>query len=516
MTKFPDDVEQLKAMFLKLQDDNQSKDKAIATLEKTVKTQAEEVIELENKMQLLIEQLNLSKSKRFSAQSEKESKGTFNEAEQLNSLPKSDPKHHKKGRKPLPKGLKREVHQHTLNAPYCECCNEPLHECGTEVSEELKIRPQKVSVVRHERTKYACRQCEKTQTSSKIITAPKPANMIPQSIGSPEAFAAVVTAKYVDALPLYRQVEILKRSDITLSRGTLANWCVQLGNKVNVIVEAMKTHLLDETLICADETTVQVLREPDRAAQRKSYMWVYRSGEFVKQPVVIYDYQPSRAGKCVKDFLGGYSGYLLTDGYQGYNGLHNVTQAGCLAHVRRKFTDAQKAQPKKKSGRIEKAMSFIAKLYGIEQEAKGLSAAERQQLRQQKSKPLLDKFHEWLLESQEKVLPKSLLGGAINYTVNQWPKLLTYLEDGDISIDNNVTERDIRPFTTGRKNWMFSTSVEGAMASANLYSLVMTCRANDINPYYYFAHLFKVLPMRSPQDDLTDLMPWNLVIDEAE
>ncbi len=175
MTKLPDDVEQLKAMFLKLQDENQSKDKAIATLEKTVKTQAEEVIELENKMQLLIEQLNLSKSKRFSAQSEKESKGTFNEAEQLNSLPKSDPKHHKKGRKPLPKGLKREVHQHTLNAPYCECCNEPLHECGTEVSEELKIRPQKVSVVRHERTKYACRQCEKTQTSSKIITAPKPA-----------------------------------------------------------------------------------------------------------------------------------------------------------------------------------------------------------------------------------------------------------------------------------------------------------------------------------------------------
>lgn len=340
--------------------------------------------------------------------------------------------------------------------------------------------------------------------------------MIPKSIGSPEAFAAVVTAKYVDALPLYRQVEILKRSDIDLSRGTLANWCVQLGNKVNVIVEAMKMHLLNEKLICADETTVQVLHEQDRNAQSKSYMWVYRSGEFVEQPVVIYDYQPSRAGQCVKDFLGDYSGYLLTDGYQAYNGLENVIQAGCLAHVRRKFTDAQKAQPKKKSGRVEKAINFIAKLYGIEQEAKGLSAVERQQLRQQKSKPILDKFHEWLLETQDKILPKSQLGSAVNYAINQWPKLLTYLDDGDISIDNNVTERDIRPFTTGRKNWMFSTSVEGATASANLYSLVMTCRANNINPYYYFVHLFKVLPTRTPQDDLTDLMPWNFPIDEAE
>ena len=301
MTHLPDDVEQLKAMLLKLQEENQSKDEVIATLEQTVQTQAEEVVELEIKMQQLIEQLNLSKSKRFSAKSEKEPKGTFNEAEQQNALLKPAPKHHQKGRKPLPAELEREVHQHTLNTPYCECCQQPLHECGTEVSEELKIIPQKVTVIRHERTKYACRQCDKIQTSSKIITAPKPPNMIPKSVGSPETFAAIVTAKYVDALPLYRQVEILKRSDIELSRGTLANWCVQLGNKVNIIVEAMKAHLLNEKLICADETTVQVLREQDRTAQSKSYMWVYRSGEFVKQPVVIYDYQPSRAGQCVKD-----------------------------------------------------------------------------------------------------------------------------------------------------------------------------------------------------------------------
>ncbi|MDE1268568.1 IS66 family transposase, partial [Vibrio aestuarianus] len=391
-----------------------------------------------------------------------------------------------------------------------------LHKCGVETSEELKIIPQKISVIRHERTKYACRQCEHTEISSKIVTAPKPASMIPKSIGSPETFAAIVTAKYVDALPLYRQVDILKRGDIDISRGTLANWCVQLGSKVEVIIDQMKARLLSESLICADETTVQVLSEPEKTAQSQSYMWVYRSGEFHTTPVVIYDYQPSRSANCVKTFLGDYSGYLLSDGYPAYDTLKTVTQAGCMAHVRRKFTDAQKAQPTKKVGRVEKALNYIGKLYGIEREVRGLSPEIRQQIRQQKSSPVLDEFHKWLVGIQETQLPKGKLGVAINYTINQWPKLLTYLADGNISIDNNVTERDVRPFTTGRKNWMFSTSVGGAKASANLYSLVMTCRANDINPYFYFLHLFRELPKRSSSDDLTDLMPWNVEIREAE
>ena len=490
----------------------------VITLQKTVDTQAEEVVELKTHVQLLVEQLNLSKSKRFASQSEKIAKGTFNEAEQQDALPKSKTASGsaKTGRKPLPDTLEREVQQHTLNAPYCACCDTPLHECGTEVSETLKILPQKVSVIRHERTKYACRLCEKTQIKSRVITAPKPASMIPKSLGSPEAFAAIVTAKYVDALPLYRQVDILNRSGIALSRGTLANWCVQLGAKVNVIVQAMRAHLLSEALICADETTVQVLKEEDRTAQSKSYMWVYRSGEFADKPVVIYDYQPSRAARCAADFLGDYTGYLLSDGYAAYNCLDAVTQAGCMAHARRKFTDAQKAQPTKKAGKVEKALNYIGQLYGIEREARDLSAHDRQKLREQKSKPILDAFHQWLVKANMTALPKSAIGKALQYTLNQWPKLITYLEDGAISIDNNVTERDIRPFTTGWKNWLFSTSAGGARASANLYSLVMTCRANDINPYYYFRHLFTELPKRKPEDNLADLMPWNVDLGEAE
>lgn len=509
MNHLPDDVEQLKAMLLALQEENKAKDKQL-------QAQQEEMAELKTRVELLLEQLNLSKSKRFSSQSEKVVKGTFNEAEQQNALHKPEPAHHKKGRKPLPEELEREVQVHTLNAPHCECCGHELHKCGVETSEELKIIPQKISVIRHERTKYACRQCEHTETSSKIVTAPKPASMIPKSIGCPETFAAIVTAKYVDALPLYRQVDILKRGDIDISRGTLANWCVQLGNNVDVIIDQMKARLLSESLICADETTVQVLSEPGKTAQSKSYMWVYRSGEFHKSPVVIYDYQPGRGANCLNTFLGDYSGYLLSDGYPAYDTLKNVTQAGCMAHARRKFTDAQKAQPTKKVGRVEKALNYIGKLYGIERETRKLSPEKRRQIRQQKAKPILDEFHQWLVGIKETQLPKGKLGIAINYAINQWPKLLTYLEDGHISIDNNVTERDVRPFTTGRKNWMFSTSVDGAKASANLYSLVMTCRANDINPYFYFVHLFRELPKRSPSDDLTDLMPWNVEISEAE
>ncbi|MGI2227677.1 IS66 family transposase [Shewanella vesiculosa] len=507
MTDLPDDIAQLKAMLLQLQQENDAQ-------KVLLQAKQEQVSELQTQIELLIEQLNLSKSKRFSSQSEKVAKGTFNEAEQQHALPNVNKSKAKTGRKPLPEALEREVYLHELSAPCCECCQTPLHECGKEVSEELKIIPQKVSVIRHERTKYTCRQCEKTHVSNKVITAPKPASMLPKSMGSAETFAAIVTAKYVDALPLYRQVDMLNRSGIDISRGTLANWCVQLGDKVQVIIDAMKDKLLSEKLICADETTVQVLREEDRKAETKSYMWVYRSGEFAENPAVIYDYQPSRAAACVKDFLTGYSGYLLTDGYSAYNTLEQVTQAACMAHARRKFTDAQKASPSKKAGKPEKALSYIAKLYGIEKQAKHLTSQARQQLRTQQAEPILNEFYAWL--NSQHVLPKGALGKAITYTINQWPKLLTYLEDGDISIDNNVTERDIRPFTTGRKNWMFSTSVGGAKASANLYSLVMTCRANDLNPYYYFRHLFTELPKRAPLDDMTDLLPWNVDLGEAE
>lgn len=491
----------------------------LATLELQEKQLKDEVSELKQQLEYVLEQLSLNQSKRFGQSSEKEPKGTFNEAEQEETLeaePQEKPETEspKKGRQPLPDHLEREEREYRLDEPQCECCGEAMHECGSEITEQLKIIPAKISVIRHKCTKYACRNCEQTAESNRVVTAPKPKQPIPQSIASPEALAAITTAKYCDALPLYRQSEILARGGLEISRGTLANWCIKGGELLKPLWLAMKTHLLSGSLVCADETPIQVLDEPGRKATSKSYMWVYRCGEFSEQPVVLYDYRPGRGQTHPQSFLDGYEGLLLCDGYKAYETLEDVLLAGCWTHVRRKFKDAEKAQPKK-AGRVQVALSYISKLYRIEKSVKSATAEQRQAVRQEKSLPLLAAFKSWLDKAVKEVLPKSLLGKAISYTLNQWSKLQTYLSHGDVSIDNNVTERDIRPFTTGRKNWLFSQSVNGAEASGILYSLVMTCRANDINPYFYFKKLFTELPNREPGCDLTDLMPWNVTLDTS-
>lgn len=467
---------------------------------------------LHEQIKKLIAELTLSKARQFGKKSEKAERGMFNEAEKYQQ--KAEPKHHKKGKKPLPEHFEREVVEHTLASMDCPCCGNELHQCGSVDSEQLKIIPAHISVIKHKQFKYACRHCEHNELSSKIITAPKPKQPIPGSIASSEALAAVVTSKYCDALPLYRQSQIYARGELEISRNTLANWCIKAGILVKPLIEAMKVHLRQEYSLCADETHVQVLEEDGKLAHSKSYMWVYRSNEISKQPVVVYDYQPGRSRACVQAFLSDYQGYLQCDGYSVYDNIDGITPVGCWAHARRKYEDALKAETRVK-GRANMAKSYIAKLYALETEAKNkdLTPDERYQFRQEKALPILEKFKAWLDDASTKVTDNSYIGKAINYTLNQWDKLIRYLEDGHLGIDNNITERDIRPFTTGRKNWLFSKSVEGAEASANLYSIVMTCRANDINPYYYFLHLFKELPNLKPDDDINQLMPWNVQLD---
>lgn len=519
-TTLPDDIDELKRMLLALHAQSQHQAEQLNTQAEQLNSQteqlnlqAEQIIELKNRLQLALEQLNLSQAKRFGSQSEKTPKGTFNEAEQIQALDKACAKPAaKKGRQPLPAHLEREERNYELAEPVCECCGLPLHVCGVEESEQLKIIPAKISVIRHRQTKYACRHCEQTAERCQVVTAPKPAQPLPQSIASPEALAAVVTAKYCDALPLYRQTDILARGGLEISRSTLANWCIKAGELLAPLRQAMQRHLLKQRVLCADETRVQVLDEPERAATAQSYMWVYRSGQYSEQPVVLYDYQPGRGKEYPAAFLKGYSGYLQCDGYQVYASLEGVTPSCCWAHARRKFNDAQLAQPKK-TGKASQALSSIQKLYAIEQQARDLSVEGRYQLRQEKAAPILAEFKQWLEESRAQLTPKSYVGEAVNYALNHWEALTRYLESGALGIDNNVTERDIRPFTTGRKNWLFSKSVEGAKASATLYGLVMTCRANDINPYYYFQRLFRELPNRDKEAPLDDLMPWNIQLD---
>jgi len=339
-TELPDDIEQLKQMLAKLQHENQ-------------------VLSSKN---IDLEQLKLNRKKEFGSRSEKMPKGTFNEAEENESESKTRVR---KGRKALPEHLEREEKSYVIDTPTCVCCGHGMHECGEQISEQVKIIPEKISVIKHRQTKYTCRECEATSISSSVVTAPKPAQPIPSSIASPEALAAVVVTKYCDALPLYRLTDILARGGLEITRGTLANWCIKSAALLSPLIAAMKIHLLAQSTLCADETTIQVLDEKDRTAQQKSYMWVYRSNEYTPKPVVIYDYQPSRARRCPETFLAGYAGYLQCDGYSAYENIDDIIPVGCWAHARRKFHDVLVAQPKK-TGKATVGLNYIQSLYAIE------------------------------------------------------------------------------------------------------------------------------------------------------
>jgi transposase len=484
---------------------------------------------LQARNQFLEEQFRLAQLKRFAPSSEKYgAQGClFNEAEQEALAPESEdddaaaadgqkaaPK--KRGRKPLPAHLPRTRVEHDLpeSAKVCACCQGALHRMGEETSEQLNIIPAKVEVLQHVRFKYGCRQCDRHGESSKIITSPMPPQPIPGSIASAATVATVLTAKYADGTPLYRQHDALLRGQVDVARGTLGHWCIRSGTLFVPLLRALKQELLRNPFIHGDETTVQVLREDGRRAQNQSYMWVYRSAAGSERPAVLFEYQPGRGHEHPERFLVGYEGTLMTDGYSAWRMLKGMRHLGCMAHVRRRFDEALKAQ-KNPTGRAKEALDMIGKLYRIEALARaepppGLTTVEHTyQLRQQKSRPVLDAFHAWLTQHQGEVMPQSLIGKAINYALGQWVYLYRYIDDGRAPIDNNLIERDIRPFTTGRKNWLFSSSVAGAEASAAIYSLMLTCRACAVEPYSYLVHVLTELPRRRAGDDVTDLLPFN-------
>jgi len=359
------------------------------------------------------------------------------------------------------------------------------------ISEQLDIIPAKIQVIRHIRKQYACRcgQC--------IKLAPLPAQPIPKSMASPGLLAHVTVSKYQDALPLYRQEQILQRIGVELPRATLANWMIQTGQLIQPVINLLRERLLAYDIIQMDETTVQVLTEPDKRAQSKSYLWVQRGGP-PEQTVVLYDYDPGRGSGVPTRLLEGFTGYLQTDGYDGYNAVviqNNLVHVGCMAHARRKFSEAVKAQgKKKKTGKAQQGLAFIQRLYRIEKQLKNLSPEARYQQRQEKAVPVLNKLKTWLEASLEQVPPTTAVGKALNYLHNEWAKLIHYLDDGRLEIDNNAAENTIRPFVIGRKNWLFSASVKGVKASANLYSLIETVKANGMEPYAYLRYLFTELP----------------------
>lgn len=503
LKKLPDDVEALKRIIAE-------KDLVIILKEQRI-TQLEEY-------------LLLGRARKFGASSEK-SPGQhemFNEAELSvvaeEILAEQDatregvaPKPQKKaGRKPLPAELPRVriEHEATDAEKVCPCgCERSV--IGEESSEQLDIIPAKVRVLVNVRKKYACKQCE-----DGVKTVPMPPQPIPKSNATPGTLAHITTAKYVDGLPLHRQEAVLNRSGIDIPRNTLANWMIKSGELIQPLLNILAEKLLAHPVIQCDETVVQVLKEPDKPPESQSYMWV-RVGGPPSRPIRLFHYADSRKGDVAAQLFDGYVGYLQTDDYAGYNTVGtdaHVTHLGCWAHARRKFIDAQKASSGKgkKPHKADMAVSLIAKLYAIESKIKDLSPDEKQARRQQEAMPILDKIRVWLDKTLHSTLPKGLLGKALSYLNKNWNKLTVYTQDGRLNIDNNNAENAIRPFVIGRKNWLFSASVKGAKASANLYSLIETAKANDLEPYAYLKHVFTALPKASCVEEIEALLPWNI------
>jgi len=493
----------------------------------------------------LLDYIQLLRQKQFGRSSEKSNKNQinlFDEAElealiaeldeQLNAgqevaapAPGSTPSQKKKPvRRPLPADLKRIEKIIDLPEAEKQSMGDDWELIGYEKSEQLAVIPRQHYVIVTKRAKYAPVNDEVSGAEQGIRVAPRPAQIIPKAIGHSSVIADVAAAKFIDGLPFYRQEKIYARDGIDLSRQTMSGWIIQLEAKLSPLMQAMKQLLYEGKVLHIDETRLQVLNEPNRDNTQQSYMWVYRGG-LPERPVIWYQYADNRSGQVPVDFLlplmqpdkntdiePERTFTILTDGYSGYNALSELQgvtgHAACWAHARRKFVEA--SQGRKNTAAAYQMVAFIGKLYQVERSIKDKTPDERHAIRQENAKPILTKIKGWLDSKANRVLPKSLLGKAIHYTLGLWPQLVTYLEDGHIPIDNNPAENAIRPFVIGRKAWMFAGSPRGARASGMLYSLIESAKANGLEPKAYLNHLFEHLPAAKTKQALIKLLPQNL------
>ncbi len=472
----------------------------------------------DNKLQQLEEQIRLLLSKRFGTSSERHPgqhelfDETEQEADEVEPVEPpevtvtSDTKK-KPGRKPLPEQLPRidVIHDLPEDEQVCAHDGHRLHKIGEDISEQLDIVPARIQVIRNIRVKYGCRHCEEG-----VITAPIPTQIIPKSIATPGLLAYVAVSKYMDGLPLYRLEKLFERIGVTLSRRTLSAWMIQLGGILEPMMILLQDQLRSGRVVHMDETRVQVLAEEGKTATSQSYMWVTRSGGS-DPPIVWYQYEPGRGRDVPIRLLQDFKGHLVTDGYAGYKAITasaGITGVGCWAHARRKFDEVLKVQGSKKTGRAQFVLNEIRKLYAIERDIKSLSPADKCEQRQARARPVVEKLRTWLDKSLPEVAPKTTLGKALGYLDREWPRLVHYLGNGELPIDNNACENAIRPFVIGRKNWLFSQSVKGAEASAAIYSLIETARLNGHEPYRYLRYVLTEIARGN--DNYGALLPHNL------
>lgn len=479
----------------------------------------QEILKLQESNRLLAEQLARFRQEQFGASSEQvdplnSDEAVANDAVETPPVIKKLRLVSKAGRKPLPAHLPREDVNCDLAAAEQKCsgCDQPMKFVGEESTERLELIPAKLVVKRFIAKKYVCRCC------NKFVVAPIPKSVIPgSSFGSPSVLADIVVNKYQFALPLHRLTHMYDRAGMPINRTTMANLMVSLADRLTPLYERFREILLRQDVIHADETTLQVLKELGRTPQSQSFMWQYCSGSHAAQPLAMFEYQPTRAGAHALKFLTApdgkvFNGYLQVDGYAGYNTVQAAARVGCMAHVRRKFVEALQSIPaaNAKDSIALQPIELIQKLYVIEAQLKTAAVSERKRVRQAQSIPILSQLKSWLDEQVKLVLPKSLLGKAIHYALGQWPYVIRYVENGLLSIDNNIAERSIKNLVIGRKNWLFSTSVDGAYATAVLTTMVRSAILNKLDPYQYLVQILNKLPYADSEKDFEEMMPWNV------
>ena len=500
------------------------RDKAIATRKKEVEIHQRDIANKIEEIKHLKELLQLARHRAFASSSERhvDQLSLFNEAEDQTATgltPDPDDeievkykRKRKPKRSPIPSHIPREdIHYDLVDEEKsCPCCGEELSPMGEVVSEQLDIIPARVSAKRHIRKKYGCNKCKQT-----VKTATMPKQPIPKSLASPGLLATICVNKYADGMPLFRQESILMRAGIELGRTTMASWMIKLGELFTPLYNILRDDLLDRKLIQMDETSVQVLKEPGRKAQTKSFIWVMASGRHGQDPpIILFHYDPSRSSKVPRALLADWRGYLVTDGYDGYGAVvlsNNLIHCGCFDHVRRKFKDVIKSRPKGASpGLADEALWYLQRLYNIERRIKRDSSKHRLKIRNLYSRSVLDHFRRWLDRVIDSVRPTSSTGKALHYLASEWPKLVRILENGDVPLSNELCENAIRPFVIGRKAWLFSASQAGAKSSCMIYSIIETAKANGHEPYAYLRYIIERLPNCENLEDFEALLPYRV------
>jgi len=484
---------------------------------------------LEQRYEVLEERHRLLLFKRFARSSEQEPIGQqqlFAEAEETAEALEADEveettvtvaahERSKTGRKSIDERHPRIEVVHDIDNDEKQCgCGDELVRIGEETREIVQVIPEQMWVERHVYPKYGCHTCEGSGDEDRpaVRIAAREATILPRSIASPALVAFILVNKFVDHLPFYRQEKRFARIGIDISRQDMSNWTITVARAIKPLIERFILMIRGGPFMQMDETPLQVLNEPGRANTTKSYMWLARGGP-PEAPVVVYHYSPTRGSDYPRSLLDGYEGYLQADAYGVYRMLAEelgFILVGCWAHARRKFHEA--AQASKKAGAAHEGMKHIRRLYEIERELRGehLSPQEFADKRREKALPVLDEFAAWLNKKHKTVVPSSLLGKAVAYTLHEWDALSRYLDRPEITPDNNAAENHVRPFVVGRRNWLFSGAPRGAEASCAIYSLIETAKHNTLDPFAYLNYVFEKAPLMHEAEDWDQLLPHRL------